>query len=218
MERLEPPTPFDEGRGEPVEQLRMARAIALGPEVVDRLDEPGAEVVLPDPVDEDPGRQRDARVDEPSGEPRPGVGDVRLGSSGRSSARGRRAAGARPGRPCSPRHRASGRGSPSGARRRSRSPGWSGAAGGVRVFEVLDLRLEPGPVRACRRLARFETGLQRRPLTAFASSPPTPCAPTRRRRGRCCAPRSPRGRPGVGSNPSARSARACGCGTGRSRR
>src|SRR4051812_41847082 len=54
----------------------MAGAVSPGPEVVDRLDQPGTEMVVPEPVDQDPGGQRVLGRDQPAGEPGAGVGQV----------------------------------------------------------------------------------------------------------------------------------------------
>ena len=51
--------------GEPVEQLRVRRQRAHPAEVVRRLDDPPAEVVVPDAVDDRPPRQRVPLVDDP---------------------------------------------------------------------------------------------------------------------------------------------------------
>ena len=76
MDRLEPPAVLDERRRQPVEQFGMAGAVALGAEVVDRLHQPGAEVVLPEPVDDHPGRQRMLGRGQPAGQPGARVGHV----------------------------------------------------------------------------------------------------------------------------------------------
>ena len=46
----------------------MARPGALGAEVLNRFDEPGAEVHLPEAIDRDPGSQRVIRRHQPLGE------------------------------------------------------------------------------------------------------------------------------------------------------
>ena len=58
MHGLDRPAAGDEPGREPVEQLGMARRLAADAEVRRRRDDPPAEVVLPDPVDHHPGRQR----------------------------------------------------------------------------------------------------------------------------------------------------------------
>ena len=65
---LHVPARVDEGGRQPVEQLRVAREIALRPEVVGGLDQAGPEVHLPETVDRDPGRERVRWIDEPAGE------------------------------------------------------------------------------------------------------------------------------------------------------
>ena len=54
-----------------VEQLGVGGRPAPGAEVVGRGDQPPAEVVLPDPVDHDPGGQGVRRVDQPAGQLQP---------------------------------------------------------------------------------------------------------------------------------------------------
>ena len=65
----------DQFGGQPVEQLRVRRLAAVEAEVAGRLDQPGAEVSLPEPVDDHPGEQRIARVGRSS---RPVVDGARL--------------------------------------------------------------------------------------------------------------------------------------------
>ena len=67
--RLDVPAGIDEGRRQPVEQLRMARILSLHSEVVGRLDQTRTEVHLPEAVHGDPGGERVAGLDEPAGEP-----------------------------------------------------------------------------------------------------------------------------------------------------
>ena len=55
MQGLETPAGVDEAQGQPVEQLGMAGGFGTQAEVAGRLDEAGAEVVLPDAVDQDAG-------------------------------------------------------------------------------------------------------------------------------------------------------------------
>ena len=62
----------DERHRQPVEQLGMARLVALRAEVLDALDDPRAENHLPVTVDGDPADQRMARGRQASG-PAPGV-------------------------------------------------------------------------------------------------------------------------------------------------
>ena len=54
--------------GEPVQQFGVRRAAAVEPEVARRLDETGAEVVVPDAVRHDAGEQRVRRRRDPLGE------------------------------------------------------------------------------------------------------------------------------------------------------
>ena len=55
---LEAPAAVHELDGQPVEQLGMRRRLALRAEVFAGRHEPGAEIGLPDPVDERPRRRR----------------------------------------------------------------------------------------------------------------------------------------------------------------
>ena len=57
VDRLEPPAAADQLGGEPVEQFGVRRPLALRAEVAGRGDDPPAEVVLPEPVDDHPGQQ-----------------------------------------------------------------------------------------------------------------------------------------------------------------
>ena len=68
--------------GQPVEQLGVAGPLALRAEVLDRLDQAGAEEHLPEPVDRHARRQRVRRVDEPVREPQPIVRRSPSGSGG----------------------------------------------------------------------------------------------------------------------------------------
>ena len=218
VDRLEPPAALDERRRQPVEQLGMAGAVALGAEVVDRLDQPRAEVVLPEPVDDHPGRQRMRRARPASAASRVRGSATSAGSSGRSS--GTRTLGGR---------------GPTGSPLFSQTPRFRTWIG-VRCAEVVPGGRDRGRrrrasdppvprVSVASRCLLGSAGLASACAWSFlhlvldrlASRLPGRCARPRGR-GRCRAPRSPRGRPGAGSNPSARSARACGCGSGRSRR
>ena len=72
MHRLERPAPGDQLAGQPVEQLGMAGFLAHGAEVVGRLDDPFAEMVLPDPVDQHARQERVGRgIDHPPGQLEP---------------------------------------------------------------------------------------------------------------------------------------------------
>ena len=60
-----------------IEQLRMRGSAAAGAEVVLRRYQAGAEMVLPDTVDHDAGRERIARVREPLGQLQPTTAGAR---------------------------------------------------------------------------------------------------------------------------------------------
>ena len=144
VDRLEPPAVLDERRRQPVEQFGMAGTVALGAEVVDRLHQPRAEVVLPEPVDDHPGRQRMRRARRASGPA--GCGDRPRRRAARA---GRRATSTLGGR------------GPTGSPLFSQTPRfrtWIGVrwlevvpdgrdrrpgGGGHRVLERLDLRGQP---------------------------------------------------------------------------
>ena len=81
VERLDAPPLADEFGREPVEQLRMGWGHARTAEVVRGGDDPVAEVLLPDPVDEDPRGQGMIGPGEPAreGEPPPRAGSSRPG-------------------------------------------------------------------------------------------------------------------------------------------
>ena len=66
--------------GQPVEQLGMARRLALGAEVLLGLDQADAEQLRPEPVDGDARGQRIAGIDEPA--PAPGGRAVPLPAAG----------------------------------------------------------------------------------------------------------------------------------------
>ena len=66
VEVLERPAVFDQLDGQPVEQFGVGRGFAVGAEVVGRGDDSAAEVVLPEPVDDDAGRQRLVGPGEPA--------------------------------------------------------------------------------------------------------------------------------------------------------
>ena len=59
---------LDEAPGQIVEELGMARRLAAQPQITDRIDDPAAKVVRPDPVDDHPGGERIGRIDDPTGE------------------------------------------------------------------------------------------------------------------------------------------------------
>ena len=76
VDRLEPPAVADQLAGQPVEQLGMRRRLPLLAEVARRGDDPAAEVVLPEPVDDHPGQQvarAPVDVGEPVGQGRPAI-------------------------------------------------------------------------------------------------------------------------------------------------
>ena len=81
-EPLERAAVLAERRGEPVEQLGVARGAPHPAEVVGRVDQPPAEVREPGAVDDRPPGQRVLRVGDPSGQggaSRPFVGQSRTG-------------------------------------------------------------------------------------------------------------------------------------------
>ena len=84
------------------------------------------------------------------------------------------------------------------------------------LFQRLDLVLQSAPAPRRSSCGRRFLSCVDLVLDPLRLRPPSACcsAPGR---ARCCARRSRPGRPAAGSSPSARSARACGCGSGRSR-
>ena len=66
MHRLDVPAGADELGRQPVEQLGVRRRLALDAEVLGRLDQARAEMVLPDPVDGHAGRQRVVGTSQPA--------------------------------------------------------------------------------------------------------------------------------------------------------
>ena len=113
---LDLPSPFHEPRREVVEQLRMARPAAVEAEVARRLDQPLAEVVIPEPVHEDAGRQRVARGRSASAPGPRAVGPRARPGPGRSRPTARRAPSGPPGR--RPRRACGNRRAPGRRRRR----------------------------------------------------------------------------------------------------
>ena len=82
MDRLEPPPLADQLGGEIIEQFGVAGTLALGPEVAGGGDQPSAEVVLPEAVDDHPGQEvarAGVDVGQPVGQARPAVGLLRGG-------------------------------------------------------------------------------------------------------------------------------------------
>ncbi len=65
---LDVPTRPDELDGQPVQQFRVGRRRALGAEVLHRADDAVAELLVPEAVDVDPGRQRVVLVEQPFGQ------------------------------------------------------------------------------------------------------------------------------------------------------
>src|SRR5262245_28713060 len=63
-----PHTPHTEPPGQPVQQLRVRRRLALEAKVLAGPDEAGAEVGLPNSVDQGAGRGGRARIHEPARE------------------------------------------------------------------------------------------------------------------------------------------------------
>ena len=76
VDRLEPPAAGDQLGGEPVEQLGMRGRLAPNAEIARRRHDPPAEMVLPEPVDDHPGRQGIVGLGEPAGQGRPAAGLV----------------------------------------------------------------------------------------------------------------------------------------------
>ena len=72
MERLERPAVGDEPDRQPVEQLGVRGQLAELAEVVDRADEPLAEMPAPDAVDDHPRGERVSRARSASGPARAG--------------------------------------------------------------------------------------------------------------------------------------------------
>ena len=131
MERLEPPAVRDVPAGQPVEQLGMRRRAAVEAEVAGRGDDPLAEVVVPDPVDHHPRRQRIGRVADPArqGEPALALGGVLRRA--RAAGRSRRPPREPPRRPAASGRRGGARGSGRAGRtcrRRSTSSSRAGPA------------------------------------------------------------------------------------------
>ena len=66
----------------------MRRRLALNAEILGRLDQAGAEVVLPDPVDDHAGRERVLRRNQPRSQAQPiALGPVGSGGKRRGHAR-----------------------------------------------------------------------------------------------------------------------------------
>ncbi len=98
MDRLLAPASVHELAGQPVEQLGMTGGRSLGAEVVVGLDQAAAEIRLPDPVDDDAGRERIAAIDQPARQVQ-AIGRSSRDSNPRGGAT-RRGRPARRARPC----------------------------------------------------------------------------------------------------------------------
>ena len=72
---LDAPTAPDKPGGQPVDELRVVGAGAVAAEIVGGPDQSSAEMVLPDPIDHHPGRQRVFRAGDPLGQDLGGVAD-----------------------------------------------------------------------------------------------------------------------------------------------
>src|SRR5437879_4511406 len=66
MEVFQAPLACDELAGKPVEQFRMRGPLALGAKVFQSRDDAAPEILMPDPVHRDAGRERVLRVYDPS--------------------------------------------------------------------------------------------------------------------------------------------------------
>ena len=77
VQRLEVPALSHEFGRQPVEQLGMAGRLAQAAEVARRARQPPPEMVLPDPVDDHPGRKRIVRPAQPAGQGQPPPGRLR---------------------------------------------------------------------------------------------------------------------------------------------
>ena len=88
MHRLERPSLGDELAGQPVEQLGMGWRRPFVAEIAGGADHPPAEVMLPDPVDHHPGRQRVRRAGDPVGQDSPTT-RTPAPSAGGAASRGR---------------------------------------------------------------------------------------------------------------------------------
>ena len=81
QELLDRPAAVHEFDGQPIEQLRMGRRLALDAEILDRADDAAAEQLGPQAIDVNPCRQGVVAVDQPAGQ-------NQAGSSPRAAARG----------------------------------------------------------------------------------------------------------------------------------
>ena len=78
---LDVPAAFDELGGQPIQEGQVRGPFALRAEILGRLDDARAEVLLPIAVDRHTGRQRIVRIDQPLGQAQPVVGRA-LGQRG----------------------------------------------------------------------------------------------------------------------------------------
>ena len=81
VEGLPAPAQHLDAPGQPVEQLRMCGARSVEAEIVGSRDQPGPEMVVPDPVCQDPGGQRILVMRNPAG-PAPAVSPTRARRAG----------------------------------------------------------------------------------------------------------------------------------------
>jgi hypothetical protein len=82
MQRLLAPASCHDFRGEPVEQLRVGRGLAARAEVAGRRHDSAAEVMLPEPVDDDARREGIVRAGQPLRQRRATAGLVCVGETG----------------------------------------------------------------------------------------------------------------------------------------
>ncbi len=75
VHRFDAPTALDKPGGQPVDELRVVGAGAVTAKIVGGPDQSSAEMVLPDPIDHHPGRQRVFRAGNPLGQDLGGVAD-----------------------------------------------------------------------------------------------------------------------------------------------
>ncbi len=69
MQMFETPAVLDQLGGQPVEQFGMRGAAAVEAEVVGRIDQAHAEVIMPQPIDDHPREQRIVGMGDPRGQP-----------------------------------------------------------------------------------------------------------------------------------------------------
>src|SRR6185437_2565248 len=68
MEMLEPPAVLDQFGGQPVEQFGMRGPTAVEAEIVGRIDQTDAEMIMPQAIDDHPREQRIVRPRGPRGQ------------------------------------------------------------------------------------------------------------------------------------------------------